>query len=220
MILATLFLAGTLWINQDAPVDIPHAEVPKKAVCVVCSSGGEAHGAEKPAAGIRYKGAEYFFCNSSELAEFKKDPEAFLPPILPRPAPKLAANLLSGQPVALEDFRGKVVLIDFWATWCAPCVKSMPQLERLSRAYKDKGLVVLGVSIDEEPSKVAPFVAKRNLTYPILLDNPKSPSWANFRVRSVPMLFLVSRDGQIIRQWSGEAKMKEVDSAVAKAVAG
>lgn len=204
---------------QDKPQDISKAELPKAAPCVVCSSNGEGHGDEKPAAGVRFLGRSYFFCNTKEVAEFKKDPEAFMPPVLPRVAPKLTASNLAGGAVSLEDYKGKVVLLDFWATWCAPCIKSMPAVEKLYASRKDKGFVALGVSIDEDQKKVAPFLKKHGFTYPILLDDAKAPTWAAYKVKAIPAIYLIDREGQIVAQWKGEPKMKDVEAAVDAALA-
>ena len=214
----TTFLALSLAF-QASPQDIPKGELPKSATCVVCSSNGEGHGEERAAAGVVYEGKRYFFCNAKEVGDFKKDPEAFLPPVLPRPAPEVKASDLAGKPVTLESYKGKVVLLDFWATWCAPCVKSMPALEKLYSRAKDRDLMVVGLSIDEDPKKVPPFLKKRGVTYPILLDDPKVPTWAAYRVRAVPAMFLIGRNGQIVAQWRGEAKMKDVETAVERALA-
>jgi peroxiredoxin len=179
----------------------------------------EEHGDEKPAAGVRFLGKSYFFCNTKEVAEFKKDPEAFMPPVLPRVAPKLTASNLSGGAVSLEDYKGKVVLLDFWATWCAPCIKSMPAVEKLYASRKDKGFVALGVSIDEDQKKVAPFLKKHAFTYSILLDDAKAPTWAAYKVKAIPAIYLIDREGQIVAQWKGEPKMKDVEAAVDAALA-
>ncbi len=153
LITATIALVGA----QNTPQDIPKKELPKAAVCVVCSTGGEGHGEEKAAAGVRYKGKAYYFCNAKEVAEFRKDPDAFVPAVLPRAASSLKATTLGGQSVSLEDYKGKVVLLDFWATWCAPCVKEMPALDKLYKKHAARGLTVLGVSIDEDPKKAVAF---------------------------------------------------------------
>jgi peroxiredoxin/YHS domain-containing protein len=210
MILTTLALIA---IAQETPVEIPKAELPKKARCVICAQSGETS-EESAAAGVRYRGKSYFFCNKAEVAMFKKDPESYLPPVLPRPAPELNARLMGGDKVGLADYRGKVVLIDFWATWCKPCVKSMPSVDKLYASRKDKGFVALGISIDEDTSKVAPFLKKKPVSYPILLDSAKDATWAAYKVKAIPALFLVDRNGQVVAQWTGEPKMSDIEAAV------
>src|SRR4051812_2214381 len=87
-----LFLLGIPAFAQDTPRDIPKNELPNSAVCTVCTANGNAHGPEKPAAGVRYKGNTFYFCNAKEVATFKNDPDSFLPPVLPRPVPKFTAR--------------------------------------------------------------------------------------------------------------------------------
>ncbi|HZP80991.1 MAG TPA: redoxin domain-containing protein [Chthonomonadaceae bacterium] len=204
---------------QDVPQDIPKNELPQKAVCAVCELQGSAHGEERPAAGVRYKGKAYYFCNGKEAAAFKQAPEDYMPPVLPRPAPKFTLKTLEEKETTLNDYKGKILLVDFWATWCKPCVETMPEMQKLQEKYAAKGLVVLGVSIDEKGVKaVRPFVQKRKFTYPILLDGGDRPAWREFGVKSVPALFLVSREGQIVRQWTGKPKKGDVEEAVQSAL--
>jgi len=211
---AFLLLAGIG--VQDTPQDIAKKDLPKSAHCVVCEAGGSAHGEEKPAAGVRYKGKEYYFCAAKEVATFKKDPEAFVPPVLPRPAPAFQLTNLAGEKVRPADLRGKVVLVDFWATWCKPCIEGMPAMQKLHEKYGGKGLAMLGVSIDEKGAKVvAPFVQKRKFTYPMFVDGGDDPAWKSFGVRSIPALFLIDKEGRIVKQWVGKPKEQEVEQAVA-----
>jgi cytochrome c biogenesis protein CcmG, thiol:disulfide interchange protein DsbE len=220
MVLKTIALVSALLIGtQDAPTDIAKSELPKEADCVICSANGESHGPEKAAAGVRYKGQFFYFCNAKEVAAFKGNPEAYLAPVLPRAAPKLTATTIDGKEVSLDNYKGKVVLIDFWATWCKPCVDAMPHLIKLQKEYGDKGFTVLGVSIDEETKKVGPFVAKRKLTYPVVIDSKTTPTWQAFNVSGVPAVFLIDRDGQIIAQWRGKMKPSEIEAAVKAAIA-
>jgi peroxiredoxin/YHS domain-containing protein len=209
----TLWLAQAACAAQESPADIAKGELPKSAPCAVCAAMGNAHGDEKPAAGVRYKGKSYYFCNAREVAEFKKDPDGYLPPVLPRPAPSFDVKSLVGESVGLASLRGKVVLVDFWATWCAPCVATMPEMQKLHEKYAGKGLSVLGVSIDEEGAKkVKPFIEKRKFTYPILLDDHST--WKAFGVKAIPALFLIDREGRIVKQWIGKPDKKAVESAV------
>jgi peroxiredoxin/YHS domain-containing protein len=209
-----MMAAGAL--AQDTPEDITRKDLPKKATCLVCAANGEGHGEEKPAAGVRYKGKSYFFCNVKEAVTFKQDPEAFMPPVLPRMAPKTIGVKLDGESASISGFQGKVLLVDFWATWCAPCIASMPGLQKLHDKNAGRGFSVVGISIDEEGAKkVKPFLAKRKLTYPILLDaDTRSPVWKAFGVHGVPAVFLVDRDGQIVKQWTGKVSHKDVETAV------
>ena len=209
IVTALLMFAGLGF--QDTPQEIPKSELPKKAPCVVCSAGGNEHGEEKAAAGVRYKGKTFYFCAAGEVEGFKKDPESFMPPVLPRPALSLELKTLEGGKATLTDYKGKVVLVDFWGTWCGPCVKTIPELQKLHTKYADKGFTVLGAAVGDTVPKVRDFVKKRKVTYPMLMDDS---GWKKWGVRAVPAMFLVDKTGQIVRQWTGVPDKKEVEKAV------
>jgi len=105
---------------------------------------------------------------------------------------------LQGKTWNLKDQRGKVVLLNFWATWCPPCRKEMPDLEALYSRFKDKGFVVLAIS-DEEAAKVRPFLAERNITYPVLLD-PGRKVHEQLEIEGIPKSFVYDRDGKLVAQ--------------------
>jgi len=105
---------------------------------------------------------------------------------------------LKGQSWHLRDLRGKVVLVNFWATWCPPCRKEMPDLQALYDKYRDRGFVVLSIS-DEESAKVTPFIAERKITYPVLLDPGRKVNTA-FVVEGIPKSFVYDRDGKLVAQ--------------------
>jgi peroxiredoxin len=105
---------------------------------------------------------------------------------------------LHGQPWSLKSLQGKVVLVNFWATWCPPCRKEMPDLESLYLRFKDKGFVVLSIS-DEEAAKVNPFIADRNITYPVLLDPGRKVNEL-FQVEGIPKSFVYDRSGKLVAQ--------------------
>ncbi|HVN21314.1 MAG TPA: TlpA disulfide reductase family protein [Dongiaceae bacterium] len=105
---------------------------------------------------------------------------------------------LQGKQWHLADLRGKVVLVNFWATWCPPCRKEMPDLQALYDKYKDKGLVVLAIS-DEDSAKVSPFIAERKISYPVLLDPGRKVAEA-FVVEGIPKSFVYNRDGKLVAQ--------------------
>jgi peroxiredoxin len=107
-------------------------------------------------------------------------------------------NDLQGKPWHLQDLRGKVVLVNFWATWCPPCRKEMPDLNALYNRFKDRGFVVLAIS-DEEATKVAPFIEERKIDYPILLD-PGRKMNDLFQVEGIPKSFVYDRSGKMVAQ--------------------
>ena len=118
------------------------------------------------------------------------------------PAPNLTLPDLAGKPVSLSDFKGQVVLLDFWATWCEPCQEEIPVLKSLYAKYKDRGLVVLGVSVDEAGAKtVAPFAKRNNINYPVLLVGADPPE--GYPVYGLPAAFLIDRKGFIVQEYLG-----------------
>ena len=105
---------------------------------------------------------------------------------------------LQGKAWTLKDMRGKVVLVNFWATWCPPCRKEMPDLEKLHKEFESKGLVILAIS-DEEAAKVAPFISQGKYTYTVLLD-PGRKVTDEFFVEGIPKSFVYDREGKLVAQ--------------------
>jgi len=105
---------------------------------------------------------------------------------------------IEGKPWTLSALRGKVVLVNFWATWCPPCRKEMPDLESLYGRFKDQGFVILAIS-DEDAAKVKPFIAERNITYPILLDPGRKVNDL-FVVEGIPKSFVYDRGGKLVAE--------------------
>jgi len=105
---------------------------------------------------------------------------------------------LQGKSWHLRDLKGKVVLVNFWATWCPPCRKEMPDLQALYDKYKDQGFVVLAIS-DEDIAKVSSFIAERKIGYPILLDPGRKVNDA-FIVEGIPKSFVYDREGKLVAQ--------------------
>jgi len=105
---------------------------------------------------------------------------------------------LEGRKWTLTSLRGSVVLVNFWATWCPPCRKEIPDLDALYQRFKHEGLVILAIS-DEEAGKVQPFVAERKLSYPVLLDAGGNVNKL-FRVEGIPKSFVYDREGKLVAQ--------------------
>ena len=112
-------------------------------------------------------------------------------------APEFSLSDLAGKKVQLKAFRGKLVLLNFFATWCGPCREEMPGMERLFRAHQDKGFVVLAVNVQESAKTVRPFVQQLKLSFPTALDAEGSVS-RDYGVRALPVSFLIGRDGNIL----------------------
>jgi cytochrome c biogenesis protein CcmG, thiol:disulfide interchange protein DsbE len=105
--------------------------------------------------------------------------------------PELSGKDLTGKPV---NVAGKVVIVDFWATWCAPCKEEMPVLERLYQKYKARGLVVVGVSVDEEAGNVGPFIKKMKVSFPIVHDAGHKLA-DRFKPPKMPSSYVIDRKG-------------------------
>ncbi len=105
---------------------------------------------------------------------------------------------LQGKSWTLKDLRGKIVVVNFWATWCPPCRKEMPDLDALYQKYKDNGLVILAIS-DEESAKVSPFISEHKITYPVMLDPGRKVNEL-FQVEGIPKSFVYDRDGKLVAQ--------------------
>lgn len=118
------------------------------------------------------------------------------------PAPEFTLNDLHGQAVRLDDFRGKVVFLDFWATWCPPCRASLPAVEKLSEEYAGKNFQVIGMNLDEDPEAVAAYVAKHKTPYPVLQVG-NSDVADRYGVSGIPHFVLIDAQGRRVDQWSG-----------------
>lgn len=133
-------------------------------------------------------------------------------------APHLEGLGLQGEPIGLTHLRGRVVLVDFWATWCPPCVEMMPTLQRLHDGYAGRGLTVLGVNQEaDEKDRVASFLSRRGLSFPQLLDTGELAS--RYGVHSFPTSFVIGRDGRIVAAHRGPAReatlRREIEAALA-----
>lgn len=213
MNLSAIILITAAFTAQDTPVDIPKADLPGKALCVICTAGGENHGEEKPAAGVKYKEKAYYFCNIREVAQFKEDPEAFMPPVLPRPMTTLNLADITGKMWDEKALKDKVILVDFWATWCGPCKEMKPLVDKTRAKFVSKNFEVLSISIDEERETLDKYLVKNKFSNPVLHDNKQL--WAEWKVRSIPAFFVV-KNGQIVDQWVGKRSEKDLVSTIEK----
>jgi peroxiredoxin len=133
-----------------------------------------------------------------------------------QPAPDFHLLSLDGTKVTLSDFRGKAVLLNFWATWCPPCKVEMPWFSDLQKQYGKDGLVVLGVAMDDsEPAKIAQFASEMGVNYPILLGTDQvSDDYGS--VQYLPTTFYIGRDGAIVDKMTGLLDRKDIEDAVKK----
>jgi len=120
---------------------------------------------------------------------------------------------LNGKTVRLSDFKGKPVLIDFWATWCPPCRESIPGIEKIYKAYSSKGLVVLGVSLDQGGwDSVKAFATEYGITYSVLKGTEDVAS--QYQVRTIPMLVIMNKEGKIVKRYLGLGDDDELDKDI------
>ena len=196
---------------QDKPQDILKKDLPKEAECTVCTAKGAPMGLEKPVAGVLFKGKPFFFCNKQEIGEFKKNPDLFVPLELPMSLPALNLKDQGGKEWNSEAFKGKLILLDYWATWCKPCLALKPKIDKVRAEYQSKGFEVLSISIDEKRSVLEQFLKRKPFDNPVAFDDKQT--WAKLKVITIPALFLV-KDGNIVAVLKGNVEEKMLESAV------
>ncbi|MBI5836341.1 MAG: TlpA family protein disulfide reductase [Candidatus Eisenbacteria bacterium] len=133
-----------------------------------------------------------------------------------KPRIDFTLNDLSGKPRSLKDYHGKVVLLDFWATWCGPCRMELPIIMSLYAEMKKKGLEVLAVNVAEEREKPAEFVKKFGYTFPVLLDTDGKVS-QQYQANAIPTVAVVDRTGKIVAHFAGARSEEDLRAALAKA---
>lgn len=129
-----------------------------------------------------------------------------------RPGPAERARLdftlkdMNGRDVRLADFTGKPLVVNFWATWCGPCQLEIPELVDLSAKYRDKGLVIVGISIDDSPELIRKFAAQYKVPYPLLVGLDRDDVDAAFKLGGgIPMSVFIRRDGTVLGRLEGIA---------------
>jgi cytochrome c biogenesis protein CcmG, thiol:disulfide interchange protein DsbE len=125
----------------------------------------------------------------------------------------LTVKDMNGAAVRLADYKGKVIVLNFWATWCGPCEAEIPELVRTYAEYKDRGVVVLGVSIDDTADTLRAYAPQKHMTYPVLLmqddvDQAYGP------IFGVPVTFFIGRDGTISRKHFGPVTRTQLDDEI------
>ncbi len=130
-----------------------------------------------------------------------------------RKAPDFTLQTADGATVRLSDLRGKVVLLNFWATWCPPCKAEMPDLNALHEKHgAPRDFVVLGINMEESAAAVAAFAAPRQLTFPLLLDLDGIVSSDRYAVRSLPTSVIIDRAGNIRDTWMGQISLEAMEA--------
>jgi peroxiredoxin len=138
------------------------------------------------------------------------------------PAPIFELETLKGEILKSSDFKNKAFILNFWATWCVPCIKEMPELNKAYASYKDSGVEIIAINFAESRSEVDEFVNKHQLNFPVVLDKYGDVS-QDYKIRNLPVTYFISSKGIImdiafggINQEFIKAKLKQLDQAIIK----
>jgi len=122
---------------------------------------------------------------------------------------------LDGKTVSLSDFKGKVVVLDFWATWCPPCRMEIPHFIALQKQYASQGMSVVGISLDESPDAVVAFAKKEGINYPIVMGDEKVVAdYGN--IEAIPTTFIIDQNGKIVNKYVGYTEPDVIENDVKK----
>jgi len=128
-------------------------------------------------------------------------------------APDFTLQDLEGQPLELANYRGKVVMLDFWATWCTPCRGEIPHFVEFQDKYREQGLQVIGISMDDGPKPVREFSQQFKMNYPVAMGNEKVAA-AYGGVLGLPITFLIGRDGRVAAKYVGEVQIPILEQGI------
>jgi thiol-disulfide isomerase/thioredoxin len=176
-------------------------------------SAGGSREARKAAAGIRIVRFGFLFAGLLMGACFAAGGArcAFAAQsLLNKKAPEFARQDLNGRALDLESFRGKVVLLNFWATWCAPCRVEMPVFAEWQHRYGPQGLQVIGISMDDDAAPARRLVARLKLDYPVVMGDEALGELYG-EVLGLPLTFLIDRNGVVRASYQGEAGLKAIE---------
>jgi thiol-disulfide isomerase/thioredoxin len=150
----------------------------------------------------------------------RQAPELDLPKLTGKAAPGFVLTNLEGKKVSLEDYKGRPVLVNFWATWCAPCKLEMPWFEEFRKQYASQGFEILGITDDADAGKdvISKAVQKAGVSYPILLTDGKIDK-AYGATDYLPMSFYVDRNGVVVEETAGLGTKDEIEANIKKAIA-
>lgn len=147
--------------------------------------------------------------NSSETSSL-----SVIPAKVDFPAPALQLTDVSGQPSALSDYTGQVVLVNNWAIWCPPCKRELPDLELFYQKYKEQGFIIVGIEAGSPEADVKLFLQDAGLSFPIWLD-PQEKALDAFRNLDLPSSYVMDRNGQIKLAWTGAISYEMLEEHVA-----
>ena len=145
--------------------------------------------------------------------DVKGTPDALIPAGGRKSAPDFTLTDAQGRPVTLSNYKGKVVLLDFWATWCGGCKLEIPWYVEFDKRYRDKGLVVIGVSMDDEGMKIVkPFLEQKHIDYPVVIGSEALGQ--QFGLQSMPLTLLIDRNGKIAVSHAGVVDKDNFESHI------
>lgn len=132
-------------------------------------------------------------------------------------APDFSVTDIQGRKLSLSEFHGKVVLLDFWATWCAPCLQEIPHFVDMQRKYGEQGFQAIGISMDDGPKPVQQFYEEHKLNYPVAIGSSKlAESYGG--ILGLPVTFVINRDGQIRKKFVGATDPAQIEQEVVAAL--
>ncbi len=138
--------------------------------------------------------------------------------VRPRPAPDFVLTSFDGQRIQLSDFRGRIVVLNFWATWCPPCRVEAPVLQRAAERLESAGVTILGIDVWDEPAAAIEFLREVGVTYPNAEDATRLIP-VEFGVTGLPETFVVDRQGVLLRRWVGPLTDEDLDELLAPVLA-
>ncbi|HKQ59111.1 MAG TPA: redoxin domain-containing protein [Candidatus Eisenbacteria bacterium] len=154
--------------------------------------------------------------NAKLVKEFMQDRDAMASVFTGKPAIEFTLNDLKGQPHSLKDFRGKTVLLDFWATWCGPCRITMPQVAKIHEQYKAKGVEVMSINIGETAEKAGEYMTKNGYAFTTLLDQDRGVA-TQYQVNGIPTLVVINPKGEVSDYLVGARDEAALKAALTKA---
>ena len=134
-----------------------------------------------------------------------------------KPVPQFTLSSLNGKTVAMKDLSNKVVVIDFWATWCGPCREEIPHLNKLYSDYKGQGLEIVGISMDDGPDVVKEFAREMRMEYPVVMGNEELAEQFG-GILGLPTTFIVDRKGNIVKKFVGLPSAEALNRVVRELV--
>lgn len=128
-------------------------------------------------------------------------------------APQFTLKDINGKEVSLSSFKGKVIILDFWATWCGPCRSEIPDFIALQKEYGSKGLQMIGISVDKDKDILVKFYKDNGMNYPVVLtDGAVEAKYGG--IRAIPMTFIIDRTGKIAKKYVGAISKKQFESDI------